>query len=111
MSSYNKLITAEELLILMEENTSHNLEFNYKMHGRFDIETIPEPECRSNFRFDKKDIPVLADVLGLPEKFCCYQGTTAKKIEALCTLLRRLAFPCHYVDIFKCLVDQWQNCV
>ena len=100
VSYYNKLITAEELLILMEENTSHNPEFNYKMHGRFDLETIPEPECRSNFRFDKKDIPVLADVLGLPEKFCCYQGTTAK-IEALCILLRRLAFSCRYADMIQ----------
>ena len=99
VSYCNKLITAEQLLTLLEENTSNNPEFNYEQYERFDLEAMPEPECRSNFRFDKADIPVLADVLGLPEKFCCYQGTTARKLEALCILLRRLAFPCRYADM------------
>lgn len=101
VSYYNNHITVEQLLILLEENTSHNPEFNYEQYEIFDLETIPEPECRSNFRFDKADIPVLADVLGLPEKFRCYQGTTARKLEALCILLRRLAFPCRYADMIQ----------
>lgn len=96
-----KHITAEQLLVLLEENTSHNPEFNYKQYESFDYESIPEPECRSNFRFDKADIPVLADVLGLPDMLRCYQGTTASKLEALCILLRRLAFPCRYADMIQ----------
>jgi hypothetical protein len=60
-SFYNKQITAEQLLVLLEENTSQNPEFDYLQYERFDLATIPEPECRSNFRFDKDDIPLLAD--------------------------------------------------
>ena len=50
-------------------------------------------------RFEKTDIPILADVLGLPDVFRCPQRTTAKKLEGLCILLRRLAFPCRYADM------------
>lgn len=98
-SFYNKQITAEQLLVLLEENTSQNPEFDYLQYERFDLATIPEPECRSNFRFDKDDIPLLADALGLPDQFQCYQRTTARKLEGLCILLRRLAFPCRYADM------------
>lgn len=86
VSYYNKLITAEELFILMGENTSHNPEFNYKMHDRFDLETIPEPECRSNFRFDKRDIPVLADALAwlAREVLLLSRNYCQKKNEAKC---------------------------
>ncbi|XP_028410552.1 uncharacterized protein LOC114533250 [Dendronephthya gigantea] len=101
VSYYHKHITAEQLFVLLEENTLHNPEFNYGQYERFDLESILEPECRSNFRFDKADIPVLADVLGLPETFHCDQGTVARKLEAICILLRRLAFPCRYADMIQ----------
>lgn len=99
MSYCRKNITAEQLLLLLEENTSDNPEYNYLQYDRFHIDEIPEPECLSNFRFEKADIPVLADVLGLPDIIHCYQRTTARKVEGLCMLLRRLAFPCRYADM------------
>ena len=98
-SYYKKRITADQLLILLEENTSHNSEFTYQRDDRFDLQSVPEPECLSNFRFEKTDIPILADVLGLPDVFRCPQRITAKKLEGLCILLRRLAFPCRYADM------------
>ena len=51
------------------------------------------------FRFSKEDIPRLAEVLRLPNKFTGYQGTKCDSIEGLCLLLRRLAYPCRYVDL------------
>lgn len=98
-SYYKKRITAEQLLILLDENTSHNPGFTYQREDRFDLQSVPEPECLSTFRFEKTDIPILADVLGLPDVFRCPQRTTAKKLEGLCILLRRLAFPCRYADM------------
>ena len=47
----------------------------------------------------KKDLPVLADALQLPETFHCNQRTTADKLEGLCTLLRRMSFPYRYSDM------------
>ena len=63
------------------------------------LHSIPEPECLSNLRFERADIPVLADTLGLPDTFHCYQRTTAGKLEGLCILLWRLGFPCRYADM------------
>lgn len=97
---YNKKkITAKQLLLLLLENTSKNSDFSYKAYERFDLSNIEKPECKSAFRFEKNDIPLLAEAQQLPETFKCYQRTTAGKIEALCILLKRLAYPCRYVDM------------
>ena len=37
----------------------------------------------SEFRVEKRDLPVLADALQLPETFYCNQRTTADKLEGL----------------------------
>lgn len=98
--SYNKKnITADQLLLLLEENTSKNPEFSYETYNRFDLSNIEKPECKSAFRVEKDDIPLLAEALQLPETFRCNQRTTAGKIEALCILLKRLAYPCRFVDM------------
>ena len=94
-----KCINDKELLLLLEDNTSRNPEFNYQNYQRFNLDEIPEPECKAEFRFNKNDIPVLAEVLGLPETFKCSQRTVANKLEGLCMLLRRTAYPCRYSDL------------
>ena len=94
-----KIINDEELLLLLDDNTSRNPEFNYENYQRFDLDEIQEPECKAEFRFNKNDIPVLAEVLGLPETFRCSQRTVANKLEGLCMLLRQTAYPCRYSDL------------
>ena len=94
-----KVINDEELLLLLDDNISRNPEFNYENYQRFNLDEIQEPECKAEFRFNKNDIPVLAEVLGLPETFRCSQRTVANKLEGLCMLLRRTAYPCRYSDL------------
>lgn len=94
-----KVISDEELLLLLEENTSRNPEFSYGLYQRFDLDEIPEPECKAEMRFSKNDIPALAEALELPETFACSQRTVADKLEGLCLLLRRTAYPCRYSDL------------
>ena len=53
----------------------------------------------SEFKVEKKEIPLLADALPLPDTFRCNQRTTADKLEGLCILLRRMSFPCRYSDM------------
>ena len=55
------VISDEELLLLLEENTSRNPEFSYGLYQRLDLDEIPEPESKAEMRFNKNDIPVLAD--------------------------------------------------
>ena len=93
------LITDEELLLLLEENTSKNPDFSYDAYDRFDLEKIEEAECKSVFRVEKRDIPLLAEALGLPDTFTCPQRSVADGIEGLCMVLKRTSFPCRYSDM------------
>ena len=51
------LIMDEELLLLLQENTSKNPDFSYDAYDRFDLENMEEAECKSEFRVEKCDIP------------------------------------------------------
>ena len=53
-----KVINDEELLLLLDDNTSRSPEFNYENYQRFNLDEIQEPECKAEFRFNKNDIPV-----------------------------------------------------
>ena len=94
-----KVINDEELLLLLDDNTSRNPEYSYENYQRFNLDEIQELECKAEFRFNKNDIPVLAEVLGLPETFRCSKRTMANKLKGLCMLLRRTAYPCRYSDL------------
>lgn len=51
------------------------------------------------FRFKKRDIPSLAEVLvGVLETIRCKQGSTCAGMAGLCMFLRLLSFPCRYGD-------------
>ena len=98
--SHNQgVITDEELLLLLEENKSRNPEFFYDVYDRFDLENMEEAECKSEFRVEKHDIPLLPEALGLPETFTCPQRSVAEGIEGLCMVLKRMSFPCHFSDM------------
>ena len=56
-------------------------------------------ECKTEFRFEKTHLPLLADVLQIPLMFKCSQGSVADGLEALCMLLKRLSYPCRYADM------------
>ena len=93
------LITDEEFLLLLEENTSRNPEFSYDAYDRFDLENMEDAGCKSEFRVEKRDIPLLAEALGLPDAFTCPQRSVADGIEGLCMVLKRTSFPCRYSDM------------
>ena len=43
--------------------SSENPNFPYDEYSRFDVDNVSEAECKAEFRFDKKDLPVLAEVV------------------------------------------------
>ena len=86
------LITDEELLLLLEENTSRNPDFAYDAYDRFDLDNTEEAECKWEFRVEKGDI-------GLPDTFTFPQRSVADGIEGLSMVLKRTSFPCHYSDM------------
>ncbi|CAH3183760.1 unnamed protein product [Porites lobata] len=94
-------ITEDEFLLLYDLNTSKNPEYPYWDYKKFCLQDKDEAECKTEFRFQKNDIPLLLNVLGLPEKITCKQGTVCRGTEALCMLLKRLAYPCRYSDLMS----------
>ena len=70
-------ISEDELLILLVEYSSKNPCFSYNEHECFGINYVKEPECKYNFRYQKRDMSLLADVLQLPDTSKCKQRTTA----------------------------------
>jgi hypothetical protein len=59
----------------------------------FDLVTITDERCRVESRFAKPDIPRLQQALGVPDRIVLPNGQHLPGIEALCILLRRLAYP------------------
>jgi hypothetical protein len=92
-------LSDEDFLVLYTAYQSKNPEFPFSVYGRFCYDAIDEAECLANFRVRKQDIPLLVEVLGIPEKITCPQRSICSGIEAFCILLKRLAYPCRYSDM------------
>ena len=52
-----------------------------------------------NFRFAKNDLYTVLDVFNIPNRIIASQGAACSDLEALCILLKRIAFPCRYSDM------------
>ena len=61
-------ITEDEFLLLYDVNTSKNPEYPYWDYKKFYLQDKDLAECKTEFRFQTNDIPLLLNVLGLPEK-------------------------------------------
>ena len=93
------LINETEFSLLYDLNKSHNPDFPYWKYPKFDLDAFSEAECKAEFRFYKNDIFTLADLLQIPEKVVCYNGTVVHKTEATCIFLKRFAYPIRYGDM------------
>ena len=55
----------EEFIILLELNTSNNLDLKYSKYPGSNLENISEDDCIAEFRFRKNDIKRLQRALNL----------------------------------------------
>ena len=92
------LIDQFQFAFLYDANKSREI-FPYWKYEQFDFSVWDNTECKTELRFAKNDVPILFDVLGIPDKIICSQGNTCSGIEGLCILLKRLAYPCRFTDI------------
>ena len=87
-------ISEDEFLLLYDANNSKNPNFSYQNYEHFGLKELDESESLAEFRFRKRDMPLLAEAMKLPDSYTCEQGTLCDGIEGLCLLSRRLAYPC-----------------
>lgn len=95
----NNTISDEEFLLLSEQFKSKNPDFPYENYLGCELDDMDESESLVEFRFQKRHIPLLADVLQLPDQSWCYQRSVSSGVEGLCILLKRLSYPCRYSDM------------
>ena len=93
------IISDEEFVLLYDCSYSKNLEIPYEEYGRFNLHEMADSECRAESRVNKRDQPLLAECLQIPDAFVCNQGSVFEGMEALCILLRRHSYPCMYSDM------------
>ena len=93
------LINDEDFVLLYDMFPSRNPSFPYYEYACFDLNNMSEAECKAEFRFEKKDLPTLAEALQIPPSFKLRQGSIVSGMEGLCILLRRLAYPCRFGDM------------
>ncbi len=72
---------------------------DYHKYTRFTLHKYSDSEFKKFFRFEKKDVTRLADCLGLENEYVHHTRITWSKLEGLCVLLRRLAYPCCLIDL------------
>ena len=86
---------------MFDINTSKNRDFEYWIYNAFNLEEISDDDCLAEFRFQKNDIPRLVTALQLPDEIRggMYHDLRVSSVEALCVILKRLAFPCRYSDM------------
>lgn len=93
------IVDEVEFLLLNELNEHRNLRIPYCQYDPFDLDTLSDDECWAEFRFKKNDIHYLVDVLQLPDEIITYNRLKVDPAEGACILLKRLAYPCRYLDM------------
>ena len=96
---YEELINDEEVMLLYDVNSSKNLSVSFRKYDSFSLDNMENDECISEFRIEKDDLFLLHDILQIPDRITCYNGTVVSGIEDLCICLKRYAYPCQYLDM------------
>ena len=97
----NDLIDEYDFLWVYESTRIKGPEFQYWEYEKvqMQLENMTNDESQAEFRFDLADLPLLAEVLGIPNKIVCPNRTVATGMEALCIALKRFAYPYRYNDV------------
>lgn len=95
----SNMIDDEDFVFLYDSNKSNNLDYPYWQYEKFDLENITDDECWSEFRFYRRDIFKLQEVFHIADEIVTYNRLKVDGTEALCILLKRLAYPCGYFDM------------
>ena len=67
-SHHDNLISKEEFLLPYYLNKSRNLEVSYWSFDEFNLDLLTDDECTSEFRFYRRDVYLLAEVLQIPDQ-------------------------------------------
>lgn len=67
----DEIINDEEFVVLFELFTPANPEYPYWKYDKFRFENLDPYECKTELRFEKTNLPLLKQHLGVPHRFIC----------------------------------------
>ena len=97
------IVNEEEFLLLLDANASKNPDYPVTVYPKYNLDDKDVAEVKTEFRFEKNDIPSLYEVLRIPEVFRCKQGSVCDGMTGLCIMLKRLTYPRRYSDVIPAL--------
>ena len=77
------LIDDHKFVVLYDLSASKNLDFPYDSYTQFDLEELDESESFAAFRFGKRDIRILKEVLQIPDMITCSECSVCDGLESL----------------------------
>ena len=100
LTAYNLgAIDDVEFALLYDLNTSKTPEIPYWQYDPFSLENMHKDECKAEFRIEKENLHDLVEALQLEDEQFMYNRLKVDTIEAICVLLKRLAYPCRYLHV------------
>ena len=95
----DKLLTDDDILLLLLEECVNKPEPAHRQYHRFDIASLSESEFLTQFRFKRSDMHALIRALRLKKMYTGSNGIRWSAEEGLCILLRRLCYPNRLADL------------
>ena len=92
---------SDEEFLLFYDMKICNLILPYWNYPKFDLDSLENDECVSEFQFENKDVYILGKTVEIPESIICYNGAKVDGIESLCVFLKRFGYPCRYSDMIS----------
>ena len=94
------VINDQDMALLENVNRPNgHLIIPYWQYEKVDLDEVSNDECKSDVRFEKWDLFNLIDVLHFPEEIITYNRLNVDATEAICILLKHVAYPCRYLDM------------
>ena len=88
ISHADGIVDDEEFVVLYDLYSSRDPDFPYDHCTAFDLAALDESESVAEFRFCKRDVRTLSNVLMIPDTIICDQRSICDGIEGLCILLK-----------------------
>ena len=89
ISLADDIIDDEEFIVLYDLYSSRDPDFPYGHYTAFDLDALDESESVAEFRFCKRDVRTLSNVLQIPDTIICDQRSICDGIECRhCILLK-----------------------
>jgi hypothetical protein len=92
-------ILGQRALRTLRDRDCQSLRTRHIASSNFNFNSYSDQSCLRDFRFCRKDVPRLVDVIGWVSGRTRRNRYKCEPLVAICILLRRLAYPCRWSDL------------